>query len=71
MSLFDVQIPFFRPLWIRVGIVALCLGWGLFELVSGAPFWGLLFLALGLWCAWQFFVVFDPREPDEVGEGED
>lgn len=68
MALIDVQHPFFKPLWRRVAVVALCLGWGLFEFASGTPFWGVLFVGLGLFCAYEFFVAFDPdgaSKPDE------
>jgi hypothetical protein len=63
-SFIDPQHPFYRPLWRRVAIVALCLGWGVYEFVSGSPFWGVLFVALGLFCAWQFFVAFADKEGD-------
>lgn len=60
MKLLDVQHPFFRPLWRRILVVALCLGWALVELAQGAPGWAALFGALGLYCAHQFFVAFRP-----------
>ncbi|AUH33030.1 hypothetical protein [Paracoccus tegillarcae] len=61
---FDLQKPFYRPLWIRVLIVGFCLGWALMELAQGAPFWTILFGAVGLYAAHQFFIAFDPKEPD-------
>ncbi len=66
--LLDPQDPFYRPLWLRVAIVAACLGWAVFELLSGGPFWAMLFGAAGLYAAYQFFVVFDPQDPDERKE---
>lgn len=56
MKFIDARHPFFRPLWRRVAVVAVCLGWALFEFASGAPFWGILFGALGLWAVYEFFV---------------
>lgn len=50
------QHPWFRPLWRRVLVVAVCLGWGLFELISGAPFWAILFLAMGAVAIWELFL---------------
>jgi len=63
----DTSHPMFRPLWVRILIVALCVGWGLgeFLLGAGSPFWGVLFLALGAYAAWAFFVDFRPEGPDD------
>jgi hypothetical protein len=65
MKLFDVQHPFFVPLYRRVILVVLCLGWATFEFIAGSVGWGILFGALGLYCGYQFFVVFDPTPPKE------
>ncbi len=62
MDFLDVRTPFFRPLWRRVVAVALCLGWALYEISTGAVFWSILFGAAGLHLAWQFFVIFDRDE---------
>jgi hypothetical protein len=59
-KLFAVQSPFFIPLWRRVLVVAVTLLWALVELSRGSLGWAALFAAAGLWCAYQFFVVFDP-----------
>ena len=42
----------FDPLWRRLMIVGLALGWGIFELVTGAPFWAMVFLGIGALGAW-------------------
>ena len=70
MKLLDVQHPFFKPLWLRVVIFGFCLAWAIFEFATGAPFWGVLFGAIGVYCGWQFFVVFDPK-PDRKEEQEE
>lgn len=57
---FDVQTAFFIPFWRRVVAAVSILGWAIFEFVAGSPMWGLLFGAAGLYCAHQFFIVFDP-----------
>ncbi len=59
-NFFDVQSPVFRPLWLRLAVVAACLGWAIFELTIGAAFWAMLFGGAGAYLAYQFFVVFDP-----------
>ena len=57
----DLQTGFYRPLWLRILITAVCLGWALLEFVSGTPFWGVLFTGIGLYCAHQFFIAFAPK----------
>lgn len=62
--LFDLDHPFFIPLWRRIAIVAVCLGWALFEFAAASPGWGMLFGAVGFYCLWHFFFNFNPRSPD-------
>lgn len=64
---FDLQKPFYRPLWLRIAIVALCLGWAAVEFANAAPLWGMLFAAIGVYAGYQFFVVFDPK-PDPTDD---
>ncbi|MGX9357230.1 hypothetical protein ACS3SW_19265 [Roseobacteraceae bacterium S113] len=67
-KIFDVQLPFFIPLWRRVALVGLCFGWAALEYFAwGNGIWALLFLGIGSWCAHQFFVAFAPREPGDDG----
>ena len=56
MKLFDPDHPFFAPAWRRLSIVGVCLGWALYELLTGAVFWAMLFGALGVWCLYEFFM---------------
>lgn len=67
-GLFNVQHPFFIPLWRRVAITAITLIWAVVELSNGQPIWACIFGAAGLYLAYQFFVVFDPdqNEKDET-----
>lgn len=69
--LLDLDHPFFRPLWIRIAVVAVCLGWAAFEFVGGSPFWGVLFGGIGLYCARVFFLVDAPATDDEERRGEE
>ena len=66
-ALFDLQLPFYRPLWIRLTVTGFVLGWALLELAGGHLFWACLFGALGLYMVHQFFIAFDPKDPDEEG----
>ena len=56
MKLFDPDHPFFAPAWRRAAIVAVCFGWALLELLTGAVFWAILFGSLGAWCLYEFFL---------------
>jgi hypothetical protein len=60
----DLQHPFFIPLWRRVLVVAACLGWAVFEVVGGSPFWAILFGAIGVYAGYVFFFDFHPRPPE-------
>jgi dolichyl-phosphate-mannose--protein O-mannosyl transferase len=62
MSLIGADHPFFRPLWRRVLLTGLCLGWAAFEFALGSPFWGMLFGGLGLLAAYEFFITYKPPE---------
>ncbi|MEZ5732502.1 MAG: hypothetical protein R3D97_09260 [Paracoccaceae bacterium] len=65
MKLIDVQHPWFRPLWRRVFVAGVTLGWAVLEFAMGGPFWGMLFGSLGVYLLHQFFIAFDPREDAE------
>lgn len=58
----DTDHPFFRPLWIRIGIVAATGLWALFEFATGSPFWGILFAGISAYSAWGFFFDFHPGD---------
>jgi len=62
--MFDLQSPLLRPLWLRVLISTLALGWAGVELATGSVGWAIIFGAAGAWCVWQFFVVWDPSKFD-------
>ncbi|MCX7306103.1 MAG: DUF3329 domain-containing protein [Hyphomicrobiales bacterium] len=57
----DHEHPFFRPLWRRIAIVAVCLGWSLFEFVTGASGWGMIAAGFAAYAVWQFFYLY--KEP--------
>lgn len=52
----DTDHPMLRPLWVRILLVAICLGWAAFEFIGGSGTWGAVFLALGAYAAWGFFI---------------
>lgn len=53
--LFDVEIPFFLPVWRRITVVAVAVCWGLFEVSTGALFWGMIFVGMGSIAGWRFY----------------
>lgn len=54
--MFDFTHPFFEPLWRRIVIFLICMGWGAFEFATGAPFWGTVFMGAGAFAGWHFFI---------------
>lgn len=60
--MFDLQVPFFQPLWRRIVTAGVTLGWASFELLTGAVAWAMLFGAMGVYAFYQFFIVWDPKD---------
>lgn len=46
--------PFFRTATRRYIVLAVCFGWGVFELSMGAVFWAVVFIGIGAVAAWRF-----------------
>ena len=67
-SLIDFRHPFFRPLWRRVVVTLVLLGWTGFEISLGNLVWAALFGALGAYAAYVFFFAFDTDSEDTSGE---
>ena len=57
MKFFEPDHPYLKPLWVRIVITLVCFGWGVFEFMTGAPFWAVLFISAGAWCFYSFFLV--------------
>lgn len=60
MQLIDAKHRFYRPLAVRLGIVAVCLGWAILEVTTGDPLWAILSGALGLYAAYVLIVNYTP-----------
>ena len=63
--MFKMNDPFFRPLWLRVLLVAICGFWTVVELWTGSPGWAVVFGALGAYAAYSFFIVFNTTDPEK------
>lgn len=62
----DHEHPFFRPLWRRLAVTAVCAAWAVFEFASNSPGWGMVALGFTGYAVWQFFYLY--RETDAAGE---
>lgn len=60
----DPDHPMFRPVWVRAGLVALCLGWTLVEFSLGNLLWAALFAGIGFYLIWAFFIAWSPPPGD-------
>jgi len=67
MQLFDIQQDFFLPVWRRVAVIIICLGWAIVEFLADAPFWGMIFGGLGIFVTWQLFFDGWPASTAEGG----
>lgn len=64
-KLLDFNDPFYKPLWLRIAIVVVVAGWGVFEFMAGTPFWGVIFMGAAAFAFHGFFIAFNPRDPEE------
>ena len=64
--MFELRVPFFKPLSRRIFTVVLFFGFGSLEFANNAVIWGIGFFALGSLAAYQFFFAWiDPPEPPD------
>ena len=57
----DPDHPFYRPLWIRLLIVAFVSIWTAFEFWNGQTTWGMVFLAVAAYTACVLIIFFKPK----------
>lgn len=68
--MFDTSHAWFRPLWIRVLLLALSGGWGLVELATGSPGFAVIFLGIAGWVLWALFLTYAPAEQTREDDGD-
>ncbi|QQA41294.1 DUF3329 domain-containing protein [Pelagovum pacificum] len=56
----DTNDPFYRPLWIRVAIVAVTFCWAVIETIGGNVLFAMLSGAICLYAGWRLFITYDP-----------
>jgi hypothetical protein len=61
IKLIDPDHPFYRPLWIRLLIIALCAVWTAVEFRNGENTWGMIFLAVTTYTACTLLIFFKPK----------
>ena len=64
MQLIDPKHHFYRPLYVRIAIVAVCLGWAIVEATTGEPIWAIAVGAVGVYAAWMLLLNYTPSSED-------
>ena len=57
------DVNFFKPLWRRVAVTAVCAVWAALELWHGEQVWILITLGLTAYAVWNFFITFEKSPP--------
>lgn len=63
----DMQHPWFRPVWRRVLMVAICAAVALWDLSNGDYVWALIFGGMACYAIYIFFIAWgkdSPEKPD-------
>lgn len=61
----DMNHPWFKPLWRRVLVIAICAGVALWDLSNGEYVWALIFGGLGGYGIYVFFIAWGGNEADK------
>ena len=64
------DVEWFRPLWRRVAVTAVCVVWAALELWHGDQMWMLITLGLSVYAIWIFFLTFPKTAPVAAGKGD-
>lgn len=56
----DNEHPFFRPLWRRIAVIAVCASWAVLEFATNQPGWGLIALGFMAYAVWAFLLTYNP-----------
>lgn len=51
----EPEHPIYRPLWVRISLVAVLIGWAALEFYHQSPFWGVIAGGVGLFAAYELF----------------
>ena len=61
----DLQIKFFIPIWRRIAVVMSCSIWTCLEIWANNFGWGLFAFLITIYCAYQFFFIFQPKDKED------
>jgi hypothetical protein len=62
-KLIDPDHAFYRPLWIRLLVVAVCASWTAVEFTMGSETWGFILLAITAYTSATLLVFYKPKDP--------
>lgn len=58
---------FFKPLWRRIAIVAVCVAWTGFEFANGDQVWTMIAGATTAYGIWSLLLAYKPPADDDAG----
>ena len=64
------DVEWFRPLWRRVLVTAVCVVWAALELWHGDQMWILITVGLSAYAVWIFFLTFPKAAPVVASKGD-
>lgn len=67
--LIDPAHPFYRPLWVRLAIVAVVVLLTIWEIIRGDGFFMVISLALAIYCINMLLIRYRPPEDEPSQEG--
>ena len=67
LKLIDPDHAFYRPLWIRLLVVAVCASWTVVEFWKGSETWGFIVLAITAYASATLLVFYKPKTEPVTG----
>lgn len=66
----DMNHPWFKPLWRRILVVAICFAVALWDLSNGEFVWALIFGGMGGYGIYIFFIAWDDDAAEKNRKGD-
>jgi hypothetical protein len=66
----DRDVNFFRPLWRRIAVTAVCVVWAAIEATHGDQLWIAITVGLTAYAVWTFFIRFPKEVPADPAPAE-